>query len=135
MAVFAKISNYKNIGLLIGRAGLGAMMMYHGVPKIMGGIDMWEKLGGAMKLVGINFLPVFWGFAAAATESFGGFFIVLGLFFRPAALLLIFTMMIAALSHLSAGDGLMTASHAIETGFAFIVLLFTGPGKYSVDKK
>ncbi len=135
MAYLSKLNNYRNTGLLLGRVGLGAMMMFHGMPKLMGGPEKWAGIGSSMHNFGIDFLPAFWGFMAGFAEGIGGLLIVLGLLFRPAALLIIVTLAVALKHHLSAGDGLMGASHAIETGLAFVMLLFLGPGKYSVDKK
>lgn len=135
MAIFDTLGKYRNTGLLILRIGLGVMMMVHGLPKIMGGPTGWEGLGGSMKVIGIGFLPTFWGFMAAISEGLGGFLLILGLFFRPVNLLLVFTMIIAALVHFGKGDGLDGASHAIELGIVFLSLIFIGPGKYSIDKK
>ena len=112
------------------------MMMIHGFPKLAGGVESWTGLGGSMKVVGIDFFPLGWGFMAAATETFGGFLLLLGLFFRPVILLLLFTMNIACAVHLSTPkEGIMEASHAIELGFVFLGLVFIGPGRYSIDKK
>ncbi|RYG12775.1 MAG: DoxX family protein [Chitinophagaceae bacterium] len=135
MAILDNLGKYRNTGLLLVRVGLGIMFIIHGFPKLAGGIDGWTKLGGSMKVIGIDFLPVFWGFMAAATETFGGFLLIVGLFFRPALILLIITMIIAALTHFAKGDGLQGAGHAIELGIVFFGLIFIGPGKYSVDKK
>ncbi len=135
MAILDSLGKYRNTGLLIIRVGLGVMFMVHGFPKIMDGPTGWTSLGGSMKVVGINFLPIFWGFMAAAAETFGGFLLVLGLFFRPVNILLAFTMLIAAMYHFNKGDGIGGASHAIETGIVFLGLVFVGPGKYSVDGK
>lgn len=135
MAIFDNLGKYRNTGLLILRIGLGVMMMVHGLPKIMGGPAGWEGLGGSMKLVGIDFLPTVWGFLAAISEGLGGFLLILGLFFRPVNMLLVFTMIIAALVHFAKGDGINGASHAIELGIVFLSLIFIGPGKYSIDKK
>ncbi|WP_316830455.1 DoxX family protein [Pedobacter aquatilis] len=135
MAILDSLGKYRNTGLLLLRLGIGVMFIIHGFPKLAGGVDGWTKLGGSMKVVGIDFLPVFWGFMAAATETFGGFLLIVGLFFRPALILLIVTMIIAALVHFAKGDGLGGASHAIELGIVFFGLIFIGPGKYSVDKK
>jgi putative oxidoreductase len=135
MAMFDKLGNYRNTGLLLMRVGLGIMMMIHGYPKLMGGPDGWTKLGGAMGNVGIHFAPMFWGFMAAATEAVGGLLIVLGLFTRPVCILMIINLAVAALHHFSKGDGIDGAAHAIETGIAFLGLLFLGPGRYSIDKK
>ena len=135
MAILDNLGKYRNTGLLLLRIGLGIMSIIHGFPKLAGGPDGWTGLGGSMKVIGINFLPIFWGFMAAVSETFGGFFLIVGLFFRPALILLIFTMIIAALVHFGKGDGLQGASHAIELGIVFFGLIFIGPGKYSVDKK
>lgn len=135
MAIFDSLGKYRNTGLLILRVGLGVMMMTHGLPKIMDGPAGWEGLGGSMKVVGINFLPSVWGFLAAISEGLGGFLLILGLFFRPVNMMLVFTMIIAALVHFAKGDGLSGASHAIELGIVFLALIFIGPGKYSVDGK
>ena len=135
MAIFDTLGKYRNTGLLVLRMGIGAMMMVHGFPKIMGGPDKWIALGGTMKVIGIDFLPIVWGFMAAITEGLGGFLLLLGLFFRPVNILLTFTMLIATLVHFGKGDGILGASHAIELGIVFFALIFIGPGKYSVDKK
>jgi putative oxidoreductase len=135
MAMLDSLGKYRNTGLLILRVGLGVMMITHGFPKLAKGPAGWEGLGGSMKVVGIDFLPVFWGFMGAAAEAVGGLFLILGLFFRPVNVLLVITMLIAALVHFGKGDGLSGASHAIELGIVFFSLIFIGPGKYSIDKK
>ena len=136
MAVLDGLGKFKDLGLLIIRVGLGlCFSLIHGIPKIMGGIPMWTKIGGAMASVGIHFLPVFWGFMASGSEALGGVLVMLGLFFRPACLFLVITMLIASLVSYSHGDGFGDASHAIEMGVVFLGLLFIGPGRYSVDRK
>lgn len=134
MAIFSALNKYSNFGLLVMRAGMGIMMILHGLPKITGGPEKWAKIGEAMGNFGIRFFPTGWGFAAAAAEAIGGVLIVLGLAFRPACLMILFTMIVAATMHLSKGQSLMESSHAIELAFAFFGMLFIGPGKYSVDK-
>lgn len=126
--------NGKDIGLLILRLGIGVMFIMHGLPKITGGPERWEALGGAMGALGIHFIPVFWGFMAAFAEFFGGIFLIFGLLWRPATFLLFFTMLVAALFHLERGDGFKGSAHAIELGIVFLGLFFTGPGKYIIRK-
>lgn len=135
MAIFAKLGNYKNTGQLFLRIGLGALMIVHGYPKLLGGPDMWKQIGGSMANIGVHFAPTFWGFMAGASEAIGGALFLLGLWFRPACLFLMFTMIMAALHHFKAGQGLGQASHAIELAVVFFAMLFIGPGKYSMDKK
>src|SRR5690606_9667793 len=109
MAALSSLSKIKNTGLMLISLGLGIMFIMHGYPKLLGGPDRWEAVGGAMGNLGITFLPVFWGLLAALAETVGGICFLLGLFFRPVAIILAFTMLVAALSHLNRGDGLMGA--------------------------
>jgi len=90
-----------------------------------------------MSVVGINFLSVFWGFMAEFAEFFCSLFLILGIFFRPAALLLVMTMVIAVLKHLnipegSPGAGWLGTSHALELMIIYIALILTDPCKYKV---
>lgn len=130
-----RLENYRDFGLLVLRIGLGAMFIYHGYPKLMGGPALWHKLGEAVGYFGIKIYPEIFGFLAAASESFGGVFLILGLFFRPACLFLMFTMIVASTHHLAGGDDLNTASHAIELAFVFFGLLFVGPGSIAIGAK
>lgn len=126
----------KDIGLLVLRGVTGlSMLVFHGLPKVMGGPEKWKKIGLAMGNLGIDFLPVLWGFSAAIVESLCALFIVIGLWTRFNSILLVFTMLIATISHLSNGDGFSVASHAIELMAVFLALFLLGPGKYSVEKK
>jgi len=131
--IFSFFDRLRDLGLLILRIGIGVMFLFHGYPKLAGGPETWEKLGMAMTTFGIDFLPAFWGFMSAFAEFFGGICIILGLFFRPACILLTINMIVATSMHLSRGDGLMGASHAIEIGIVFLSLIFIGSGKYSLD--
>lgn len=135
MAYLSSLVKYKDTGLLILRIGVGIMFIMHGYPKLFGGPDKWEAVGGAMKNIRITAFPAVWGFLAGVTETFGGFMLLLGLAFRPVCIALTFTMIIAGLSHINRGEGIMGASHAIEAAFVFFALVFIGPGRHSVDKK
>jgi putative oxidoreductase len=133
MALFSKLGRYQQTALLILRIGLGAMMVWHGYPKLIGGPDKWAAIGKATHVLGLHDFPSFWGFMAAVAEAVGGLCLIVGFFFRPACLLLLITMIVAALKHLSSGP-FGEATHAIELGVVFLALFIIGPGKYSVDK-
>ena len=133
--LFGFLDRYRDEGLLVLRAGIGLMMIYHGVPKIMGGEVIWLKLGGAMKFVGITFAPAFWGFMAAFAEFGGGLLLTFGLLTRVAAAMLAFNMMVAVVMKFSTGAGLAGGSNALELAIIFFSLILLGPGKYSLDEK
>lgn len=130
-----KSNGYQHIGFLILRLGLGIMFILHGYPKMFGGPDMWTEVGASMQYLGIDVAPMFFGFMAGVTEFFGGIFLICGLFFTPTACLLLIIMIVATGKHIALGDGFSSYSHSIELGVVFLALLFTGPGKYSLDQK
>jgi putative oxidoreductase len=130
--MIGRLQKYRDTGLLILRIGFGGMYLWHGWPKLSGGPERWTKLGGAMGNFGIDFFPAFWGFLAACAEFFGGLCLIFGVFFGWAGLLMAATMLVAATSHFSRGEGLRGAAHAVENGIVLISLVFIGPGKYSL---
>lgn len=130
-----KDKNLLQAGLLLLRVGIGVSIFFHGLPKITGGPETWTAIGGTMSNLGITFAPTFWGFMAAFAETVGGILFALGLFFRPAALLLIGTMVVALVMHFSQGDDFMKYGHALDLLIVFIAGLVTGPGNYSFDAK
>ena len=123
-----------HIGILIIRVGLGIMFLIHGLPKLFGGVEKWEKLGGAMQNFGIDFAPTFWGFMAAFAESIGAIALITGLFFRPMLSLLICTMLVATVMHYSKGSSLPQITYPLELMLVFVGLLVAGPGNYSLQE-
>lgn len=124
-----------HLGWLILRFGIGISIFLHGLPKITGGVETWSMIGSTMSNFGINFGHTFWGFLAAFAESVGGILFALGLFFRPAALMLAGTMFVALFTHLSSGDNFMVYGHALDLLIVFAGSILIGSGKYSIDTK
>jgi len=128
----------RDFGLLVLRVVVAlSVMAFHGWGKLSGGVESWERIGGSMGNLGITWIPVFWGFMAAFAEAICSLLVIVGVLFRPATLLLAFTMFVAVMSHLSRppdapGAGWSAASHALELSAVFLGLFFTGPGKYSL---
>lgn len=131
---FQPFDRVRDAGLLVIRVGLGlAFMFIHGYGKLFGGLTRWEQIGANAAHVGLDFLPMFWGFMASMAEFGGGLLLLLGLFFRPALVLLIATMITAATTHIVTGNG--SPWHAIELGIVFLGLFLVGPGQYSLDNQ
>lgn len=123
----------RDVGLLVLRVGLGVMFLYHGWPKISGGPEKWAKIGMATANLGVTFAPAFWGLMAALSEFGGGVCLITGFRVRIAALFMASTMAVATTMHLTHGDGLSVASHAIEAGIVFVSLILMGAGRFSLD--
>ncbi len=127
--------NLLHLGWLLLRVGIGISIFLHGFPKITGGTELWTAIGSSIGVFGINFAPAFWGFLAAVAESVGGLLFALGLFFRPAAVMLTGTMTVALATHLAAGDDFMIYGHALDLLIVFAASILIGAGKYSFDAK
>jgi len=133
--MFNKLDNYRDAGIFLLRLGIGGMFIYHGSPKMFGGVELWGKLGTSMNFLGISFAPIFFGFMSAVTEFGGGILLILGLLTRPASLLLTFNMLVAVALKFGTGAGMGGASQPLELGIVFLSLFLIGPGKYSIDDK
>lgn len=125
-------------GLLVIRIGIGvSMLAFHGWAKITGGPERWAKIGTAMPDFGVGGFPVVWGFLAGLAESLGSVLLIFGVFFRPAAAMLAFTMMVAATRHLgmpagAPNAGWSGASHALELLCVYVGLFLIGPGRLAL---
>ena len=125
---------YVSYSLLILRVIASVMMIInHGWNKILAGQEKWNRLGTALTdFIGIDFMSVFFGFMAAFSESIGMVMVIFGIFTRPAAFLLLFTMFVASMNHLVDGK---FPELAIMYLIVMLVLLISGPGKVSLDYK
>ena len=130
--ILSSLDRYRNTGLLLLRIGVGlCIAIMHGWDKISSGPELWTQLGGTAELIGIGFLPALWGFLSAVAEFVGGLLVVVGLLFRPALILLVLNMSMAATMHVMTGNG--SPELAIIYGIVFFSLIFIGPGRYSLD--
>ena len=127
-------SNYHSLGLLLLRIIGGLMMVYnHGWSKITADPEKWNRLGHALTdLIGLEFLSTFFGFMAAFSESVCALLIIIGLFTRPASILLFFTMFVAMMNHIIDNE---MPELAIMYCLLSLVLIVSGPGNYSLDQK
>ena len=132
--MFKSLAKHADLGLLIGRLGVGVIFIVFGWQKLSGGQAAWTHLGHAMASLGISFMPNIWGLVAALSEFVGGFLLILGFLFRPAATLIALTMLVAAVSTFREHPhNFAQYSRAIEMFCILIVFIFVGPGKYSLE--
>ncbi|MBI4707102.1 MAG: DoxX family protein [Candidatus Omnitrophica bacterium] len=118
------------IGVVFVGHGLQAAFGFFGGPGIGGFSKMLESLGFAPAL--------FWAYTGAYVELIGGLFIILGIFPRIAAfLILIFMIVAAAKVHLSKGFFLQNGGFEYNFVLACvcIALMLLGGGKFSFFDK
>lgn len=125
--------NFLNFGILFLRISVGIMMMLHGLPKMAGGEEKWVALGSAMKYFGIESGYVYFGMLAGIMEVIGGLLLALGLVNNLAALILLIPMIVAVVMQANTTGTYIAIAHPLKMAFVFIAMLFTGPGKYSID--
>lgn len=114
---------------LLLRLFTGAALMTHGVPKMFGGLS---KFTSTVDSLGIP-LPNVMAFLAAFAESVGALFLLLGLFTRASAFLVLCTMGVAAMVVHRTGP---FAAKELACIYLFIALFFMikGAGAWSLDR-
>ena len=120
--------NTFSFAMLLLRVGAGSLMIVHGFGKL---VSFADKAGQFADPFNIGPIPSF------ALTIFAEFFcaalIILGLFTRLAAIPLIIAMAVA-LFYAHSGDFFGKGEMAALYLIIFITLLFSGPGKISLDK-
>jgi putative oxidoreductase len=117
------------LGLLVLRIALGIIFVYHGYPKLA------HSNSGMQGVFVQHGLPGFFVYVAGILEAFGGGLILVGLFARPAAMLLAIEMGVA-IWKVHSGHGYL-AVHEYEfplaMGAACFALATVGAGMISLD--
>jgi putative oxidoreductase len=137
MLMLKSLGKYSDYAPLVIRVMLGTTLLFsHGVPKLLEGPERWEGSGRAMANIGVTFAPMFWGFMVGFTEALAGLMYWLGLGVRPASVVMLFVMFIAALQNVvnagSLGGG---RAHPVDFAAGALALLILGAGAYSLDRK
>lgn len=120
------------------RVGAGVIFAAHGAQKLFGWFGGYglEGTAGWMTSIGLEpGLPM--AVLAGGAEFFGGLLLIIGLFVRPAALMLAITMVVAIVTvHLE--HGLFLSNNGYEFGLALLVisaaLAVRGAGSLSIDR-
>src|SRR6478672_6708232 len=121
-------SNATDIALLVARTGIAAFMLTHGIPKLL------MLLSGAP----VQFPPILGMSAelslglAVFAEVFCSILLLAGFATRLAVIPLIITMVIA-LVFIHAADPFAKQELAFQYLLVYLVLLFAGSGRFSID--
>jgi len=120
--------NSISFATLLLRLGMGGLMIPHGYSKLINFADMSAKFADPFHIGTSTSLGL-----VIFAEFFCGIFVVLGLFTRLACIPIIIDMAVAV-SYAHKGDIFDTGEKAMLFLFGFAALLFTGPGKVSMDR-
>jgi len=124
------LEKLKPLALLMLRAGIGIIFIYHGYPKLF---THTHDIMAAFQRMGF---PSFFVYIAGVVEFFGGIVLILGLFARIAALLLAGEMAVAVLK-VDLPQGAITDVKNYEFPMILAVACFAlatiGAGLISVD--
>ena len=126
----------ENVGKLILRISLGALMLFHGVKKFQSGIE------GMKGLVSHSGFPEAFAYGVYVGELMVPIFLILGLFTRVSALVYSLTMAFAIyFAHandiftINAKTGGLVIELPLLYLLAGLALACLGAGKYSLDAK
>ena len=125
------LNSLQPIGLLVLRIALGVIFLYHGYPKLAhlrGGAQMQDFFVE-------HGMPGYFLYIAGVIETFGGGLLLLGLFTRPAALLVGLEMCVAIWKVHSAHGYLAVNDYQfpLTLATACFALATVGAGLISVD--
>ena len=117
-----------DIALLVARVGIAALMLTHGIPKLLmllsGGPVQFPPVMGMSAELSLG-LTVF-------AEVFCSVFLLAGFATRLAVIPLIITMAVA-LIFIHAADPIAKQEPAFQYLLVYLVLLFAGSGRFSID--
>ena len=120
------------------RIPMGIIFMAHGAQKLFAWFGGYGLEGTGQWLASIGLTPGYLlALMTGGAEFFGGIALLIGLFVRPSALVLAFTMLMAIFTvHFS--NGLFLTNNGYEFALALLAasvsLLMSGAGKLSVDE-
>ncbi len=124
-------SNCSDQALLVIRLVAGLIFVLHGWGKLTGNpsVDMFAGMLGSLGLP----MPIFFAWVVALVEFLGGVAFLLGIFVRPAAILLSVVMLVA---FFLVKHGVFPAAD-IDLALLGIsvALALAGPGQYSLAQK
>jgi putative oxidoreductase len=118
----------ESLGLLFVRLGFGITLAFaHGLGKV----PPSDQLIAGVEKLGFP-VPFLFAWAAALSELVGGILLAAGLFVRPAAFFVAFTMGVAAF-RVHAADAFNVKEMALLYFTVAVALLAAGGGNYSID--
>jgi len=123
------VDRLQPLALLVLRLVLGAIMIGHGYPKVVGGLAKHVQLVSGLGM------PGWLAYCSAAAEFLGGIFVILGFFTRLAALAIVIDLGVA-IAKVHWKNGLLgNNGYQLPLSLAAIAfaLVFFGAGAIALD--
>lgn len=130
------------IAILLLRTFIGSCLVVHGLGKLgivgPGGPGALQGFAGWLGSLGVPF-PQLQARLAMSAELLGGVLILLGFLYRPATLICMATLLVAAAIGHKGGGYLITNSppgneYALNLAVVLLVMSLLGPGPYALDR-
>ena len=135
MAIANTTTFRDDVGKLILRLTVAVLLGFHGVSKLKNGIG-W--MAGALHA---HHVPLFVGYGVYAAEVIAPILLILGIFTRPAALVIVFDMVMALVLvvqgkafQLQPQGGALGAELQFLYLFSALAIAFFGSGRFAISK-
>jgi putative oxidoreductase len=122
-----------NTGLFLLRLFISFRLLY----GVLDNVFSWERMIEFSKFLEANHIPfpLVSAVVSVYVQLIGGILLLIGFKTRIASLLIMFNFIVAMLVHLRADDSIEGMTPPMAMLVISLTLFFTGPGKWSVDKK
>ena len=129
------LSRFRDFGVLVLRLAFGFQLVKVSWQNALMPTQKLPEFVNYLTTLGFPF-PTVGAYVSAYTEFIGGILLVLGLWTRPTAILLIVNFTVAFfLAHLAVNDTYQNTFPSANLIAVNVFLLFNGAGNYSVDAK
>jgi len=129
---FSRLSDHPDLGKLVLRVSLGALLLFHGVFKVQHGV------GWIARLLHAHGIPGFVAYGAYLGEVVAPLMIIIGLMTRPAAFVIVVNLAVATLLVKTGAvwDRTGVGAWALEGEalyfFGALAVMFLGAGRFTV---
>jgi len=127
-----RLSRYRDVGVLVIRLAFGFQLVRVSYTNALFPAENIPNFVSYLISLGVPF-PTVGAYLSSYTEFIGGILLILGLFTRWTAVLLIINFSVAfGLAHVSIGDTYQNTFPSLNLLAVSIFLLLNGPGQFSV---
>ena len=129
-AILSPAPLFQKEGIAFLRITVGLVMVYHGVEvfdsKLIEGYAKWDSFKSLPN-------PLLMAYVGKSAELVSGILLTIGFLTRPAAILLMFTMLFVTF-FIGHGKFWYDDQHPFMLALMALVFIFCGPGKWSLDQ-